>query len=370
MTIYVDTETTGLSNTDEIVEIAIVDDTQVLLNTLVRPRQHEDWIEAQGIHGISPDMVKEAPTYDEIRATVASLFKGQDVVIYNADYDRQYLHQELKDAHSVKCCMLAYTEKYGEWNDWHQSYTWVKLIHAAKQALHQWTGDAHRALSDTLATRTVWKYLTDTTEHKRVEAIHRDRRQTKEANHQLSLMEHRHQIAENDRALSFTRFLEVWWLRKTFRHWINTTGYAIREYEWCLLFYGKPPWLVRLEDTATTIYRKKKEIPENLRPESYFKQYGGWFTHELQPSGSIFIGKKTGWHLYDVSEFQRIKKLYPLRLAYPTPHQGEWLVSKTEAKKLKIDIHDMQPVLEEQTGYGNWYYRYRVKAIEKTKADQ
>ncbi|WP_422410218.1 MULTISPECIES: exonuclease domain-containing protein [unclassified Endozoicomonas] len=161
MTIYVDTETTGLSPQDEIVEIAIVnDDGEALLNTLVRPTHHDCWPEAQAIHGVSPKAVAHAPTYDELRTTIQTLFQNQEVVIYNRAYDSQYLGTELGAAKIVQCCMLLFAQHFGEWSAWHGNYKWQNLNKASQYVLHKWEGEAHRALSDTLATRAVWHYLT------------------------------------------------------------------------------------------------------------------------------------------------------------------------------------------------------------------
>ena len=129
MALYVDTETTGLSASDEIVEIAIInDDGEALLNTLVRPVYHSLWPEAQAIHGISPKEVAHAPTYDELRPTIRGLFQDQEVVIYNKAYDSQYLGSELGAAKSVQCCMLLFDEHYGEWNHRYGNYKWQNLV--------------------------------------------------------------------------------------------------------------------------------------------------------------------------------------------------------------------------------------------------
>ena len=170
--VYVDTETTGLSANDEIVEIAIInDDGEALLNTLVKPTHHDSWPEAQSIHGISPKDVAHAPTYDELRPTIRNLFQNQEVVIYNKAYDSQYLSTELGTAKSVQCCMLLFAEHIGEWNHRYGNYRWQNLNKASRYVLHEWEGDAHRALSDTLATRAVWHYLTRPDVRHRIDAL-------------------------------------------------------------------------------------------------------------------------------------------------------------------------------------------------------
>ncbi|MET4696698.1 3'-5' exonuclease [Endozoicomonas lisbonensis] len=159
MTVYIDTETTGLNHSDEVVEIAIIDDHQTLLNTLVKPVRATAWPEAQAIHGISPNDVKDAPAYDDIRSKIHELVAGHDVIIYNAGYDSMFLEDELKAAKSVQCCMLKYSRHYGEWDDYRDDYRWQKLTAAARHIGYRWEGTAHRALADTMATRAVWQYL-------------------------------------------------------------------------------------------------------------------------------------------------------------------------------------------------------------------
>ena len=56
--------------------------------------------------------------------------------------------------------MLDFAEHYGEWNHRHGNYKWQNLNKASRYVLHQWEGEAHRALADTQATRAVWHYLT------------------------------------------------------------------------------------------------------------------------------------------------------------------------------------------------------------------
>ena len=54
-TVYLDTETTGVADDDEMVELTIIDDDgEPLINTLIKPKFHRTWAGAQRVHGISP----------------------------------------------------------------------------------------------------------------------------------------------------------------------------------------------------------------------------------------------------------------------------------------------------------------------------
>ena len=126
-----------------------------------------------------------------------------------------------------------------------------------------------------------------------------------------------------------------------------------------------------MEDSASTIYRKQKDIPNHLVSKNWFNKYdcnvGLWFTELLKESGSIYSGDKTAWPLYNKSEYERIKAIFPLRLAkIKLDSNKEKLITKTEAKQLNINLKNIKPVLELQTSYGNWYYLYKVK-LKKSK---
>ncbi|MBX3082799.1 MAG: 3'-5' exonuclease [Anaerolineae bacterium] len=158
--VILDTETTGLED-GEIVQIAIISsDRQPLLETLVKPvNPIPDG--ARRIHGISDEMVASAPSWRAIRDQVISIITGQNVVIYNAIYDRKMMHRsdeyaqlprmDYKQFATFHCAMLAYAEFWGDWNSYFRSYRWQKLSDAARQQ-HIQVIDAHTALGDCLMT--------------------------------------------------------------------------------------------------------------------------------------------------------------------------------------------------------------------------
>lgn len=160
-TIFLDTETTGLNPPrDKLVEIAACDeDGRTVLNTLVNPGQPIG--EAKKIHGITDDMVQNAPTLRELWPQLEAIIIGNDLVIYNADFDTRFFPNRLAQANSVSCCMLRFAGVYGDWNAHHQSYTWKPLKVAMQFVGGTWQGGAHRALADALACRTVWNWLED-----------------------------------------------------------------------------------------------------------------------------------------------------------------------------------------------------------------
>lgn len=167
--VILDTETTGLKG--EILQIAIVDSKgNTLLNTLLQPKRE---IEpgATAVHGITADMVKGYPTYPDLLTQLKEILTGQNVIVYNAKFDREMLHLtaeawglpkvEWKELAMWYCAMERFASIYGDWNSYHQSYRWQKLSTAAS-----YYGipvvNAHDALGDCLMTLEVCRAMVKT----------------------------------------------------------------------------------------------------------------------------------------------------------------------------------------------------------------
>ena len=150
--VFTDTETTGLNQdgTDEVLEIAIVDsDGMTLLNTLVRPMRHATWPNAQGVHGITPLDVADAPNWETVLPKIAAICTDKTVVFYNAPFDTSFFPAGF--FRSVVCAMRRYSELNSN------AVGWVKLSEAAAASGYLASGKYHRALEDALACRHVWQ---------------------------------------------------------------------------------------------------------------------------------------------------------------------------------------------------------------------
>ena len=153
--VVLDTETTGLYESAEIVSIAVIDsDGKTLLDTLVKPVRPIP-PEATRIHGITNEMVKDALPLPV--QTLGHLLTNRHVIIYNTQYDVQMLRQSAGiaklpmipwyDVAEFWCAMTAFAEIYGEWNDYHGNYRWQKLSTACSYYKIPVVG-AHGALAD------------------------------------------------------------------------------------------------------------------------------------------------------------------------------------------------------------------------------
>ena len=156
-----DTETTGLDEMAECVEIGIIDtEGNVLLDSLVMPIK-EVPREASAIHGITKEFLSEqnAPLFRDIVPEIEQLLQSARVLcIYNANYDRRIIGQSLiangitkaMQLPAVRCIMRNYAEIRQE-PGWYGKYRWHKLCAAADyEGVPSY--NAHRALGDCLIT--------------------------------------------------------------------------------------------------------------------------------------------------------------------------------------------------------------------------
>ncbi len=164
MILVFDTETTGLDfKKDQVLELAIVDgDGNKLLHERYRPTRVTEWSQAQAVHGISPADVASCPTIDRDKEKIIRMFNEAELVVgYNVKYDLNMLWGEGIYNPNTRYIdiMPVFAEVYGEYDFWRGGYRWQKLTTAADYYGYQWTGAAHGAHADTLATLFIYKKL-------------------------------------------------------------------------------------------------------------------------------------------------------------------------------------------------------------------
>ena len=156
--VILDTETTGLGNGDEVIEIAVIGlDGELLLDTLIKPKKRRSIPkEAYAVHGISMEMLKEAPSYADIQQSLADLLHQKTVLVYNSEFDERLLMQTaIKNGFDIPaanwmCIMKMYSAFRGEIvsRKGQQDFRWHKLPNAG-----------HRAVEDCYAALEVLKIM-------------------------------------------------------------------------------------------------------------------------------------------------------------------------------------------------------------------
>ena len=162
--LFLDTETTGLDSRAEIIEVALVDaEGALLLNTLVRPTRPIP-ADAAAIHGISNNLVGDAPAWAEVWPELQRLTNGRLVGIYNAEFDVRLLRQthaahRLAGAADLRafCIMQLYAQFRGRLGAY-GGYRWHKLGDAGRQCRLP-LPNAHRALDDARLARAVFDHI-------------------------------------------------------------------------------------------------------------------------------------------------------------------------------------------------------------------
>lgn len=165
--LYLDTETTGRERNSEIIEISIIDDVgQVVFESLVKPTRLIP-LDVMRIHGITNEMVKDAPNWMNVWPRVRDALAGRSVGIYNAEFDMRMIRQTLEKFRmpwsppqnfSSFCIMKLYAQYKGEWNARSGSYRWHSLEDAGSQCRIP-LPNSHRARDDSLLARAVLHHM-------------------------------------------------------------------------------------------------------------------------------------------------------------------------------------------------------------------
>lgn len=164
--IVLDTETTGLTHEDDLLQVSIIGfDKQVLFDEYIKPTNATEWPEAMAVNGITPEMVKDCKTIDERREEIQKIIDEAELIIgYNIFFDLEMLESKGitwrgRGPKRVYDVMETFAEIYGEWNAYYGNYKWQKLSKCADYYGYEWEVDAHNSLGDVYATLYCYKEM-------------------------------------------------------------------------------------------------------------------------------------------------------------------------------------------------------------------
>ena len=163
--LFFDLELTGFYDRDEIISISIVDGNgKLIMNTFVKPTHTHKWKKTEKIHGITPEMVQDSPTLEELIPEIKELFANADnIIAYGVStdyshikyiYDTEEERAELKS--KIRCCAFEYV-RYMHEN--HPELVHASLTDAMACFDIEWEGVAHSSIADTYGCRKVWEKL-------------------------------------------------------------------------------------------------------------------------------------------------------------------------------------------------------------------
>ncbi len=166
--IFLDTETTGVGLYDLVIEVGIVDLAgSVLFSGLINPERAipEDAIK---IHGITDEMVREAPTMKSTWPEIESILRDRAIGIYNAEFDFRLMKQSVENAvmlwsihrNQTFCMMNMFAAWYGEWNRRANNFKSQKLEFAGNFCGID-LPNSHHAVDDAKLTAALLRYLAE-----------------------------------------------------------------------------------------------------------------------------------------------------------------------------------------------------------------
>lgn len=160
--ISIDTETTGFSDRDELLQLSIVGTSgEVLYDSYVRPTVLTEWPEAEAVNGISPDLVIDAPTTEQVAAEVAPIFENAEILVgYNTPFDAGFVEHclNIQLGHlRQEDVMWMFADHMAGLGDRRRRH---KLIDCAAFFGFEWPGNAHNSRNDALATMFCYKAMT------------------------------------------------------------------------------------------------------------------------------------------------------------------------------------------------------------------
>ncbi len=178
--IVLDTETTGLKDTHEVVEVGAVDsDGDTVIDCLVIPTRPIP-AEVTEIHGITNQMVCDTGVLWGVLVEQLHELKGRPVVAYNASFDLDLIAQSETFHHwatfgadpfpseidylatETLCLMQLATHHFAsrlEWDGTRNRLERLSLKRACELAGIEYPDNAHRAIPDCLVTLELLKFI-------------------------------------------------------------------------------------------------------------------------------------------------------------------------------------------------------------------
>ncbi len=163
--LFFDLELTGVYEHDEIISVSIMNGRgEMLMDTLVHPTHKRKWKQTEKIHGITPDMVADAPYLSELTPRIKEIFANADVLVaYGVftDYSHiKYIYETEAERNALRkktrCAAMEYVRYIQEHCP---EQTHASLSDAMACLGVEWEGVAHTSIADTIGCAKVWEKL-------------------------------------------------------------------------------------------------------------------------------------------------------------------------------------------------------------------
>lgn len=161
--LILDTETTGVTATDEILQLSIINtQKETIVNEYYKPKKLTEWPMAERVHHISPADVADKPTITQAKKKIEKILNTASIIVgYNIQFDIRMLVQngiEIPSDIRIIDIMKPFAKIYGEYNQLHKNYKWQKLETCARYYGYKEEG-YHNSLADCYATLHCFKEM-------------------------------------------------------------------------------------------------------------------------------------------------------------------------------------------------------------------
>ena len=157
---WLDTETTGLSSSDEIIELSIcTHDKQVVFDSILSSKVNCS-AQARAVHGIADEQIANGMPIESAKAALIELLEGKTIISFNVDFDCQMLFQTFGITAKKRFCVMKWSQTVLDYERWPR-------LEKVCERLNIKQPEAHRSLTDTITTIDVFNKLVDlTSNHK------------------------------------------------------------------------------------------------------------------------------------------------------------------------------------------------------------
>lgn len=157
---WLDTETTGLSSSDEIIELSIcTHDKRVVFDSIINSKV-DCSVQARSVHGITDDQVANGMPIESAKAALFELLEGKTIISFNVDFDCRMLFQTFGITTKKRFCVMKWSQSVLDYERWPR-------LGKVCERLNIKQPEAHRSLADTITTIDVFNKLVDlTSNHK------------------------------------------------------------------------------------------------------------------------------------------------------------------------------------------------------------
>ncbi len=163
--LFFDLELTGFYDHDEIISVSIYNGFgEKLMDTLVKPVHTKKWKRTEKIHGITPAMVADSPTLEQLTPEIKRLFAGADNIIaygVSTDYSHiKYIYGTEEERQELKTKIRDCAQEFVRYIQEHRpDVVHASLTDAMACFGIEWDGVAHTSIADTIGCLKVWDRL-------------------------------------------------------------------------------------------------------------------------------------------------------------------------------------------------------------------